>query len=178
MAINSRKKGSRNERNLARLWQKYTGKEFTKTPSSGGLGWKRKSDTSGDIICTDEKHSRFFAFSIEAKAYKSINFNHLLLSVESDILKFWEQAKGDADKAKKTALLFMRYNGMPKNHYFLAMDKDYYDQLEVHLPQHESMIINLAELSLAIINSPSFFATNYEEVHKLTKQVNRDNYGN
>lgn len=34
--INSRAKGSKNERELAKLFKDWTGKEFARTPSSGG----------------------------------------------------------------------------------------------------------------------------------------------
>jgi len=179
MAINSRKKGSRNERHLSKLWKQFTGKDFSRTPSSGGLRWHKKSDTAGDIICTDEKHARWFAFSIETKFYKEINFNHLLLDVKSDILKFWEQATNDAKRAKKIPILFMKYNGMPKQSYFICLRRDDYDQMEVEFPgEHKNMLITAKDCEIAILLSDDFFKADYEKIHKVAKQINRDNYAN
>ena len=43
--INSKKKGSRNERQLSKIFEKWTNLTFSRTPSSGGLRWHRTDDT-------------------------------------------------------------------------------------------------------------------------------------
>lgn len=122
--INSRTKGSKNERDICKWWEKWTGYEFSRVPSSGGLRWGRTTDTTGDIICSDQKHYLRFPFSIECKSYKDINFEHLILDVKNVmILEFWDQAKSDASRGKKLPILMMRYNNMKKGEYFMILNQ-------------------------------------------------------
>lgn len=118
--INSRNKGSKAERIAAKLMAKWTKKEFARTPSSGGLNWKT-SMAKGDIVCSSEGH--YFPFCIEVKHHREINFEHLLVPGIKNIkiLEFWEQCKRDALRANKFPLLFMRYDGLPKEFFFVVM---------------------------------------------------------
>lgn len=120
MPINSKKKGSRGERDLCKWWKEWTGYEFSRVPASGGLRWKKADNITSDIICTDDAHAHKFKFSIECKNYKGITFNDIIKGTKSDVLKFWLQACSDATRGKKIPLLFMRENGMAKGVYFVA----------------------------------------------------------
>ncbi|MEG1415380.1 MAG: hypothetical protein RSC49_02130 [Clostridium sp.] len=169
--INSRNKGSRNERNLSKWWEKWTGFEFGRVPSSGGLRWNRTTDTTGDIICTNQKHFLRFPFSIEAKDYKDINFEHILLGTKGcKVLQFWEQAKGDAERGKKLPILMMRYNGMKKDEYFFIVNKEFgnilYDRLK-HLGNF--MIIKSGLTDLVIFMASDVLTLNYKEIYKEAK---------
>lgn len=116
---NGKKKGNKNERNLSKWWQNWSGLEFSRVPASGGLRWKKTDNISGDIICTDDRKARRFPFSIETKFYKDINFEHLILGNKKQrVIEFWEQAIEDGDRSDKIPILFMRYNMMPKNVWF------------------------------------------------------------
>ena len=122
MAKNSKNKGSRFERVVAKFWQDWTGYTFSRTPGSGG--WAKAKDSFGDLVCTDSRHSRRFPFSIECKSYQDIRFEHLLLGNKScKILSFWEQATYDAKRANKIPILIMKYNNMPKEEAFFMVDK-------------------------------------------------------
>lgn len=172
--INSKKKGAKNERALASLFKQWTGYDFARSPSSGGLRWNSVSNTVGDIICTDERHQRRFPFTIETKFYNAINFEHLILDMKSsDIKKFWEQSMADAERAKKTPLLFMRYNAMPKETYFV-MAHDWLlpiikpQQLGFHVINHGTILIL----------STDFFSVSYKDtLYKIVKQHNKLTYG-
>ena len=123
--INSKAKGSKNERDVCKWWESWTGYEFSRVPSSGGLRWGRTTDTTGDIICSDQKHFLRFPFSIECKNYKDINFEHLLLGNKRvKILEFWSQALEDAERGHKIPILMMRYNGMKKGEYFFVVESE------------------------------------------------------
>jgi hypothetical protein len=128
MAINSRKKGAKNEREIAKTLELWSGKKFAKTPASGGLNWKT-SNVAGDVVCTDEKV--YFPFCIEGKSYLKIDFSHLLVPniKRIDILDFWTQCKRDADKCEKIPLLMVRYNGIPKYFWFTAVEYDFFNFL-------------------------------------------------
>ncbi len=167
--INSRKKGSKNERNLTKLFKTWCKKEFARTPSSGGLNWKN-SNAVGDIVCTTEGH--FFPFAIEAKNHREINFQHLLYLDTSDIMKFWEQCKGDADKGaqKKIPILFMRYNGMPRDLHFVMMRYEVWiimrDKL---LAAPRTLSLHTNDENLIILLSTDLFRLRYKDCRKRLK---------
>lgn len=176
--INSRTKGSKNERKLAKLFETWTGKKFSRTPSSGGLHWKN-SQTSGDIVATTEGF--FFPFSIECKNHREINFEHLLYLKEPKIWEFWDQCQRDANggTVKKIPLLFMRYNGMPSDLHFVCMEEEFFrfclkpflpidfKYLEIPLTQGESGVI---------LSSDLFFEFPYKRLARVFKNylVNKD----
>lgn len=171
--INSRNKGSKNEREVAKLFEKWTSYPFSRTPSSGGLGWNT-SNTVGDIVCTDDRHSRFFCFAIEAKFYNEIKFEHLINGNKKvDIIRFWEQAKGDAKGANKIPIVTMRYNGMKKNTHFIILPTNYFDHLQIQTPTGK--LTYTKEYQFTIINSEDWFNTDYKTVHKSTKKYLKEN---
>lgn len=177
---NSKKKGNKAERELCKWFQKWTGFPFTRVPASGGLRWKNTNATAGDIICDDERHSRRFQFSVESKSYKDINFEHLLLGNKKiKILEFWQQACDDAKRSGKLPILFMRYNGMTKDTYFVVMGgltaaivgdiicgddyKPEFNQFIMAAPQRDD--------SLLILNSNDLIKIDYTKLHKTLKSA-------
>ncbi len=156
---NGKKKGSKNERAVAAFWQEITGLEFSRVPASGGLRWQKKDDITGDIICTDPRKSRRFPFSIECKSYAAINFEHLILGNKKQrIIEFWDQAKEDGLRAKRIPILFMRYNMMPKDTWFVIIHKTIWKlamkhglkyaesaQFHITMPGQEDFVIMYSE---------------------------------
>lgn len=127
MSVNSKSKGSRFERTISKWFTTWTGYEFNRVPASGGLRWKNADNITSDVTCTDSKHSKKFKFSIECKNYKDLKFEHILLEKKScKILKFWDQALNDANRAKKLPMLIMKYNGMAKGEAFVMVDYEVY----------------------------------------------------
>lgn len=108
--INSKLKGNSNELVAAKFMEKWTGKKWTRTPSSGGLRWKDAPNVCGDIVC--EESSFYSPVSIETKHLKSLTFSKNLRS-NSKIYTILEQAKMDADRSGRKPLLLLRKNGMP-----------------------------------------------------------------
>lgn len=173
--VNSRRKGSKSERAASKLFEKWTGYEFARTPSSGGLPWKNRSQVTGDIICTDEKHSRRFRFSVEIKFHKDIRFDHLLTGVKkSSIRDFWTQASRDADNAGKIPMLLMRYNNMAKDMYFLVIPLKLYTRMADLIPITYGLMTYVGEFDIAIINSVDFFKADYNLIHKISKEYLKD----
>lgn len=91
--INSKVKGTTNEQKLARCLTDWSGILFSRTPNSGGLGYRLQN-----AACDIQANS--FPYGIETKHYKVITQNQ--------IKKFWEKAKTEHDNP----LLFIRTNGM------------------------------------------------------------------
>ena len=159
MRKNSRNKGSRFERTIAKAWESWTGYKFSRTPGSGG--WAKAKDAMGDLVCTDEKHSRRFPFSIEFKNYQEIKFEHILLGLKScKIISFWEQATKDAKRAGKIPILIMRYNSMPKGEAFFIVEAGEIDSF---------LMENCSELSRMEIKTPKVHLAVYmfKEIQRL-----------
>lgn len=174
---NGKTKGSKNEREVSKWWQEWSGMEFSRVPASGGLRWQKKDDISGDIICTDPRQSRRFPFSIEAKFYKDINFEHLILgNKKQKIIDFWGQAVEDGIRANRLPLLFMRYNGMPKQTWFVAMEPRVF---KVMLSKVKEMNYGYFEVTtdegiqFVIINSNDLLTTDYKDFSLTIKKLKR-----
>lgn len=166
MAINSRTKGNKAERSVAKLMQQWTKKNFARTPSSGGLQWSN-TNAKGDIVCTTEGH--YFPFCIEVKSYSEIHFEHLLIPNKKQvkILDFWAQCLRDANLAKKLPLLFMRYNALPKDFYFVVMSKDILELFGIS--PKRALVIN--HVNLVVFTSPELIALNYKDIKQKAKKV-------
>lgn len=177
---NSRRKGAKAERVASKVISKWTGKGFSKTPASGGLNWK-KSFVAGDVVCTTEGH--FCPFCFEVKSYSKIDFSHLINPKIKDpeILDFWAQAKRDAEKVNKIPMLMMRYNGLPKEFYFVVLDMVAFTIITTSFPLEigvTSLKYNSNQKqSLIIIPSTDFFTLPYKGVRLIAKKLIRKRYG-
>lgn len=178
MGINSRSKGAKNEREIAKVLEIWTKKKFAKTPASGGLQWQ-SSISKGDVVCTTEGH--FFPFCIEGKFYNKIDFSHLLTpNIKNvDIKVFWAQCLRDAKKCRKIPMLLMRYNGLPKHFYFLVVTQDFAKL--IHSPEINCSLRYhgyKSNTALMIMRSTEVFKLNYKNfVKPIAKQHIIDLYG-
>jgi len=171
---NSKKKGNKGEREVSKWWQLWTTYEFSRVPSSGGLRWHSVHNTVGDIICTHEIHSRRFQFAIECKNYKDINFEHLILGNKSvKILDFWKQVVDDGERGDRIPILFMRYNGMPKNMYFVVVSRNLFSLLS-HQIELENNYFIVPKEDFVIMNSADLLNINYITLHKNLKKLRKN----
>ena len=175
--INSRNKGSKNERDVAKLFQKWTGYEFARTPQSGGLHWK-KAHTTGDIVCIDELHGFRFAFSIECKFHSEIELLHLIDGSigkkTNKVLEFWKQCQRDATVAKKLPVLFMRKNGMKSDMHFVAFSTDFFALILMNITtpfKHGIIHCNVDGYQFTFINSLDLFEQDYKTFHRTAKRL-------
>ena len=171
--MNSKKKGNRAERAVVHFWRDWTGLAFERTPMSGGLRWKKAENIAGDIVCTEPNF--IFPYSIEVKAHRDINFSHLMYGVKSDILKWWDQAVKDAARVDKIPLLFMRYNGLPKNFYFVAFYLGVYREFKKQgnlIPS--PWLVYQNKYQLFITTTDSLKEVPYKKFHKLGRKWQRD----
>lgn len=173
--VNSKVKGSRFERTICKWFKEWTGYEFSRTPASGGLRWKKTDNIVSDIICTDDKHSRKFPFSIECKFHKEIKFEHILLGNKNcKILSFWEQASSDADRGNKIPILVMKYNGMPKEEAFFVVGDDLAEELSKYPLEKPSMKVTIRSTSVALhiyMASDIKENVNYKEFYRAGKAL-------
>jgi Holliday junction resolvase len=174
MAINSRDKGNRAERFVAQLFKNWTGKDFARTPSSGGLSWK-SSNSKGDIVCTTEGH--YFPFCLEIKHHNKVDFNEILVPSKKSpkILQFWAQCTRDAGLAKKAPILFFRYNNLPKDFFFVVIDRSVYSLIlkeQASTGFNEDMFLVKSQgHSLVILTSTHFFKLNYREIKPIIRKA-------
>lgn len=116
--INSHDKGGRGERELVKILnERFKDCKFFRTASSGAftggknriitetLSREQKNTLSGDIFC--DKNN--WAFSIEHKAYKDIDF-WSLFNKSSDIHNWFKQSEGDASFCGRKPLVVAKFN--------------------------------------------------------------------
>ena len=177
--INSRNKGSKNERKVTALYKDWTGYDFSRTPASGGLKWKSNNSIIGDITCSDESHKDRFPFTIECKSYKEVNFEQLLSANKNiKILEFWSQAVKDAWRAKKTPILMVRYNGMPSDLHYLFLPLRFFVGVEDDFEFEFGYLKFIGEdTGFAILSSRDFFKSNYKTIAKAARLYNNQKYG-
>jgi len=120
-SINSKRKGDKNELNLAKLLAEWTGKTFHRVPKSGGLRWKDNANVVGDLCCEDNSFD--FAFSVETKHVASLGLNGPILRKNAKIFTYFAQCERDASRLGrgKLPILIIRENGMPKNEYWVFL---------------------------------------------------------
>ena len=167
MGINGRSKGNKGERVAAAVLSDWTNKKFARVPSSGGLQWKN-SNAKGDIVCTEEGH--FFPFCVEVKSYAELNFEHLLYLDKAEVLKFWAQCIRDANLAKKCPILMMRYNGLPKKFFFIAIPaKIYHHHFSEHIKRPRA--IHILEHDLVLFTTNELKDVPYKKIRKPIKTL-------
>jgi len=155
--INSKAKGSKNERSATKTLERWTDFPFTRVPQSGGLRWQGGQNITGDIIPEDMYQLEDFPFSIEVKARKEIDFEDLLLPHKSEIMKFWEQSVADAKRVDKTPMVLMRRNGMPKESFYVIIPYSVFSLLSNLLNLHNyinygnQVVISYSEEFLKLI---------------------------
>lgn len=103
----SRRKGSGNERALAKLFESWWGGQWARTPQSGGWSSKDVREgfrTCGDLITTSED----FPFCVEAKAEEGWHIEQLFTAPKSAIYRFWDQAVEETPDSLNPLLVFKR----------------------------------------------------------------------
>ena len=107
MAINSRDKGNRFERDVAKTLSKWTGYKFGRTPGSGAFSTRSKDpNLAGDVYAYEYPE---FPFIVECKSYKDYNLIDLLLNINN--FPHWiAQAEREAKAANKKVMLVIKKN--------------------------------------------------------------------
>jgi Holliday junction resolvase len=118
-SINSKVKGSTNERACAKSLQQWTGYKFVRVPGSGSLRWRDSTNVAADLICDEPGID--FQYTIETKHLAKITIK-LTLSSASHIFKMYNQVMADARRAAKVPIALLRSNGMDKGEYYLILE--------------------------------------------------------
>jgi hypothetical protein len=113
VTVNSRAKGKRGERELARLLEAWWGKlepgcEFRSTPSSGGWATPELRGhflVAGDLVTTATR----FPLTVECKLRESWSWAPLLAGRRSPVWGWWRQCERAAlEEGRHPALFFRR----------------------------------------------------------------------
>jgi len=175
---NSKKKGNRFERVVAKFFTDWSGFKFGRTPGSGSFHNNR--DLGSDLICNDDKHKNRCCISIECKNYQDIRFEHVLLgNKRCKIFDFWKQASRDAKRTKKFPILCMRYNSMPRGEFFFVVDAFIASVIITTKTQNRMMTINAPELPTTLY---VFMASDikkhisYKDMHKQLRKDIKKHY--
>ena len=130
--INCKVKGNLNERNVAKWLSVWTGKEFVRTPQSGGIRWRNSLGLNicGDVVCTEQRH--YFPFTVETKHLKDISFNTNwddYLRKNTHVLTIFKQVQRDSDRDRRIPMLILRGNGMPERTWWVFLPMYVYQQI-------------------------------------------------
>lgn len=113
----SKEKGHGFERRAAKIFTKWSSRQFKRVPQSGG--WA-KEVVSGDIFCVDEYDPKsasrkiWVPFSLECKCAESWDFVHFFKdSDKSSLHQWWQQASSDAIQSEKLPALIFTRNYLP-----------------------------------------------------------------
>lgn len=164
MPINSKKKGNKAERVVAKLFTEWTGIKFYRTPASGGLHWHKRPDVTGDL--TSETP---VPFTVEVKSRKEVDMDFFKDSI--DIFKFWEQAIGDAQEVNKVPILMFRYNGLSKDLYYVVISLSLFNKVLKSGCKYDSYIkiVKGTDYKIAILTSTEFFKVKYSQFETLLR---------
>jgi hypothetical protein len=110
----SRAKGSNFERKQAKLWSRWSGCLFRRTPGSGG--WSQNPDefgVSGDLVCDDDR----FPFHFELKHREEWDLADLITDVRAkdsrSVREWWRQTVKSCPKNKVPVLVFKKNRMSP-----------------------------------------------------------------
>lgn len=106
---NSRNKGNRGERAIAKAFQAWWGSDFARTPMSGGFSTEKfRTDwnAAGDLVTPDES----FVFCVEAKWVQGWTLDQLLINEKCIVFKWWEQTINECPNDKLPLLVFKKNN--------------------------------------------------------------------
>lgn len=174
MASTATQKGNRGQ-NMARdVLQDWTHKKMKSSSQSGMPGYNHDPH-KGDILCNTEGH--YFPFTVEVKFYKEINFCQLLQPNIKNvlILEFWDQVSFDANKCKKVPMLMMRFNGLPKDFFFVVLTQAFAKLTHIERCYGGDLkSLRFHDYSkgepLMILPSNQFFQTDYKNVKQIAKK--------
>jgi Holliday junction resolvase len=171
--INSRDKGMRGEKQAIEWWQDWTGMDYKRSPASGGLRGHVVDYTVGDIICV--KKNYIFPLTIEVKNYKDINFEKLLYNVDSEVVKFWEQALDDAVRGEKMPMLLMRFNGLAKGLFFVVMAYLDYKILKnyITVPYPKAVVFTAHKHKLFLTTTMALKTTDWKKFEKAARVIQK-----
>ena len=125
--INSKRKGNRNELDLAKIFTKRFKKGFSRSVGSGNR-WSQTAflpKHAQKVFSSDLVVPLNFKFSLESKGgYDGIDLNSVFLRGNSDLDKFLMQAYKDANKCDKRPLLAWKRSRKPWLVFVLSKDID------------------------------------------------------
>ena len=165
-SINSKDKGNANERAVAKWLSAWTGKNFVRTPSSGGLRWQNSLGLNicGDVVCTNQGH--VFPFTVETKHLKDISFKVTDASGNmrrnAQVLSIFIQSNRDAIRDGKHPLMLLRCNGMPKDTWWIFIPTRLYSVLPIIPNTYKRLRVD----NLMGIHSEDLKKVNYDELCK------------
>jgi len=108
MGAKSKRKGATFELKIAEMFTEAFGKEFRRTPLSGG--WAKGTDeVAGDLVCVNDLD---FPYSIECKKAEGWFLDSLFTDQHAWFDAWWTQAVAECPDGKSPLLVFSR-NRMP-----------------------------------------------------------------
>ena len=136
--INSKRKGNKNELNLAKTMTEWSGYNFARVPASGGINWGHNILVAGDVICTVEELE--WTLVTETKSWGKMPSK---INPTGPVMMAFLQAQKDCPPGY-TPIVFIRVNGMPIYTWKVYMHIRYFDRPDriEHDVQYEFFVVN------------------------------------
>lgn len=129
------RKGKGYELKIAKMFSKYSGKEFKRSPMSGAWSstWAGggHDEVAGDIIAPTEE---VFPYSLELKNHESFNLVNLY-TTGGELPQFINQVMGDAKRTHKIPALILHKN-RSKNYFVLPYSDELFNKLDDSLSDY------------------------------------------
>ncbi|MDT9683411.1 hypothetical protein RND61_15285 [Streptomyces sp. TRM76323] len=126
------RKGKGYELKIAKMFSKYSGKEFKRSPMSGAWSstWAGggHDEVAGDIIAPSDE---IFPYSLELKNHESFSLINLF-TTGGEIPQFINQVMGDAIRTHKIPALILHKN-RSKNYFVLPYSTELFKKLDDNL---------------------------------------------
>lgn len=157
----AKRKGSQQERKLAKALGAWWGSTFRRTPMSGGSVLKEDYDLAGDVSTADKS----FRFHVESKKQECFGrFHNLFFKKKHPFWKWWDQCLSDCPEDRIPLLIFTR-NYYPE---FVAFERKFLDCFgqDVSCPKFIQSLSNGIHYidNMVIISIEDFFSIGKDKV--------------
>jgi hypothetical protein len=162
MGARSKRKGSKAERELARLfshwwtgdpkWLKAEAKTLPIRPTPGSGGWAEGKGLKGDLVAVAKEVEDFGMLTIEIKCQESWSFDALLKTGDSKILKWWKQTLEEAAVNYGYPLLVFKKNLHP---WYIMLNHTFADRLKL---SRKFSTLHLAQMGVVVMYLNDFFS--------------------
>lgn len=142
--VNSRDKGIRFERKIAKAFSESLGLDIRRTPLSGGWA-KGSAEVAGDLVCVDNPDD--FPYHVECKCSEGWKLESLFTDQHKWFDDWWEQCVTECPEGKIPLLVFTR-NYTPE---FVALKFPDWDTIDFEMIEGPIMDLRWLEYSIVIM---------------------------
>lgn len=156
---NSRAKGKKYERLVAKHLGDWWGEPFRSTPGSGALHWEADNRVAGDIVPPVDST---FPFTVECKNREGWYFD-ALINETGEVADWWTQSVNDARRVDRIPLLVFTRNFAPN---YAMLEWDLFEALGLNAGPylHTRLQTEIGPFDVGICPLTALMAVTQEEI--------------